>query len=292
VSSPHEDGPARPLNPEQDWGSPGKRVGWLLEHKFAGNRSAMARRLGFSHSTLSRVVAGDKPPGRRLMTEIVGRLGVNSRWLLTGEGEPFAAARAEAGPAAATPVARWPLPGSPYDHAEWLRPGSFDVTSLFGPGQYWYQLTSRSPVVRDRAQGFRAGDMLLFESDRRRFPDERDLHDRLCVVLTRADHGPEARLGLVSFREEGGPPGGLEVDLLEAEPAGRESVEEYVIRKYPDGSLRAYSRLLNVGGLHDGTRASEPGGGDQGSVLPQIAYEQVVGVWTEVLYRSRATSLD
>jgi hypothetical protein len=134
--------------------------------------------------------------------------------------------------------------------------------------------------------------MLLFERDRRRLPDARDLHARLCVVLTRTDHGHEARLGLVSFREEGGPTGWLEVDLLEADAAGREPVEQYVIRRYPGRRPEFSMNLLPAEGHGGGTRSSGSGEGDHGSARDPIRYEQVVGVWTEVLYRSRATSLD
>ena len=56
-----------------DWSTPGRRVAWLVQDRYAGNKAACAAALGLTHTTINRVVAG-KQPGRKLLMAITQRL--------------------------------------------------------------------------------------------------------------------------------------------------------------------------------------------------------------------------
>ena len=68
----------------------GDRVRHLLELRWGGNQTEMAREIGCSQSTLSQVAHG-KEPGKRLTTMIASHQDVNQTWLLHGDGEPLVA---------------------------------------------------------------------------------------------------------------------------------------------------------------------------------------------------------
>src|SRR4051812_9308103 len=92
----------RPAGRNPEWTTVNGRVRWLVKTRFAGNRSAMAKAIGFSHTVIANVVNG-KAPGRRLLEAIAARLGVDAVWLREGEGQPFRR-EADAGTVRGIPV--------------------------------------------------------------------------------------------------------------------------------------------------------------------------------------------
>lgn len=70
------------------WATVNKRIEWLVTAKYAGNRSALARAIGFSHTLIADVVRGRKP-GRGVLNALQVELNVNPEWLHEGVGQPF-----------------------------------------------------------------------------------------------------------------------------------------------------------------------------------------------------------
>lgn len=283
-------GPTKNQTVPDEWASPGRRVNWLLDKKFIGNRSTMARRLGFAPSTLSRVVTGEKPPGRRLLTAIVEHLGVDSKWLLTGEGEPFVRTITSGGWETVAPVADKLLPGAPQDHRELLTPESFDTTTLLGPSQYWYRLTRDDPIVNDTRRGFRSGDLLLLETDRTRFPKSENLNNNICVITFMIDGRSTRKLGSVT--EFGGSiddgPARLEADTFDLPMDTQRIVKEYIIQEYPNKEPRLFTRNMRLAEVR-GREVLEPltHSDNLFTSAQMINYDDIVSIWTGILYRER-----
>src|SRR4051794_12838565 len=66
-----------------------ERLKWLLQDKWKGSRSAMAKEIKMSLSAIIHVITGQQQPGRQLLPSIVQNSDVNARWLLIGEGSPY-----------------------------------------------------------------------------------------------------------------------------------------------------------------------------------------------------------
>jgi transcriptional regulator with XRE-family HTH domain len=269
--------------PGEDWGTAAARVKWLVEHRYQGNRSAFAEKVGVSHTAVSKVVAG-RPPGRRLLEKIARELKVSPAWLLTGEGEPSTEPPGQGG----VPVARKLLPGSPLEHPDLLL-GDWvdDAGRLFAPSQYWLVLTSAQPIVRDPQRGFRVGDHLLMETARDRFPRKRQLDNHLCVVRFPGGEAPELKLALVEFYpgaiEEG--PDRLEADTFESDPDPSVLVKEVVYRHYPGGKITQYERPLKLTQYRGKERAVPLDEIETEPMLPKIRYAAIVAVWLQILRR-------
>ena len=59
----------------QDWGTTAKRIAWLLDTRFASNRTALADALDMTHRVISRVISGKRSPGSRLLRTIIESYG-------------------------------------------------------------------------------------------------------------------------------------------------------------------------------------------------------------------------
>ena len=66
-------------------------------------------------------------------------------------------------------------------HAEMLTGETIPLKDYFSPSQYWFRLNWREPILKDPMLGFRTGDMLLLETDRRRFHAGEDRWQNLCA---------------------------------------------------------------------------------------------------------------
>ena len=186
-----------------------ERVAGLLRSIWAGNRAAMARDVGVSHTAINRVVNGQRPPGRSLLTAISGHPKVNPGWLLTGEGEPLLAERKDTGAGGGNvPVAKRPLPGPPGEHADLLSGDSFPVAHPFYRAtQYWLEIQPKDPVVRDASQRIMPNDLLLLDTDTAMLNDLAVGDTRLCVVRVSGKTETKHKLGLLLLEreeEEGG----------------------------------------------------------------------------------------
>ena len=147
----------------------GGRVSWLLRNVWDGNRAAMARDVGVSHTAINRVVSGERTPGRVLLTAISGHPKVNPGWLLTGEGEPLLAEREESPVGGwALPIAKRPLPGPPQENMTLLSGESFPVARpYYVRSRYWLEIQESDIVAQDLRQKTSPGDLLLVDTQLR-----------------------------------------------------------------------------------------------------------------------------
>jgi len=268
-----------------NWKSAQDRVRWLLENRFQGNRSAFAEMIGFSHTIIGKVVAG-QAPGRKLLAAIAEKMRVNSEWLLTGKGQPYGEAPDSAG-RPGLPVCEALLPGPPLEHQELITGGWLHIPDqLHAASQYWLRLTSSQPIVRDPLRGFRAGDHLLLETDRERFPRQKKLFNDLCVVRAPTTT-PSLKLGVVTHHDadvENGPDR-LEVDTFDLAPDPAQMVTKRVYRHYPGGEVTYEEQPLQIQQTRHGRRAGPISEMSLAPALPVIRYADIIAVWTNILHR-------
>ncbi len=281
--------PKKPPKNVADHSTAAGRVCWLLETRFKGNRRALAEAAGVSHTAIINVANG-KQPGRRLMEAMTTNLKISPAWLLNGEGEPFTERQKQSG----VPIARKMLPGAPVDFSDHLL-GDWidDAATLFMPSQYWLLLTKEQPILRDQKRGFRAGDLLLLETDRTKFPRESHLDNQLCVVRFH-QHGTEThKLGVVTFtpgiEQEG--PQRLEMDCFEQDADPATVAVEQVYRHFNDGRIVHFKRELRAVPHRGQVRHVSIDPHDLEPALPQIRYSDIVSVWLQHLRRPVSTLL-
>src|SRR5262245_16070188 len=65
------------------------RVRLILDSVFNGNQTRMAEQVRASQSMISKVARGERAPGRPLLETLARLPGINSDWVLSGEGQPF-----------------------------------------------------------------------------------------------------------------------------------------------------------------------------------------------------------
>jgi len=262
----------RVVNPE--WATVSNRIGWLLETRFHGNRSAMAKRIGFSHTIIARVVGGANP-GPRLRDAIATHLHVDPDWLRTGKGQPFAVSATD--PSSAMPVSGVLLPGPPQHHQDQIIHWITVPEVVSSPSRYWLTLRAVQPIVRQPSSGFRTGDHLLMETDPAKFPSETDLFDHLCVLRSLTG-GVELRLAMVRYYPASIDDGDARLEADVTEPAETEKqVVEHVYRHYPDGEVRHQARRSPV--AENRSLVTMP---------PFVRYTDIVSVWLKVLRRPSA----
>ena len=162
----------QPTKPEADISPvPGSdRIRYLLDNFWAGNQNQMARDLGCSQSSLSRVVSGKRQAGKRLLKRITD-FGVGPKWLFQGVGEPMAERpRPPAGVDFRLPVVTDPLPGPPGEHRDRLPAYEFPVApALFAASRCWYEIPEGAGILLNEDARLLARDLLLLEYDLGRF---------------------------------------------------------------------------------------------------------------------------
>ena len=269
--------------------TPAERVVWLLESVWGGNRSAMARDVGCSHSVLSKIAAGYQSPGRRLLTDIAAHPKVNPAWLLGGEGEPMLALRPDA-PADGwpVPISKHLLPSSPDKDRSLLSGEHFPTAGAFYRStRYWYDVQKNEPIVRDTASKIDAGDLLLMETDPNWRRSCARVEDKTCVLWLNEDHDARLGLGRVIYdpgsAEESGYFG---VDTFESDLDRKDLAKEVVVRVSDDGTLDARwgwpRRVEKQGGMNSEQRVSHV---RLGRRTHQIQLESIVAVCLMVVRR-------
>lgn len=284
--SPDPD-PEPPFPPRPPaWDTPEGRVQWLVREHFDGNRSAFAQMIGFSHTAVGFVMKG-KPPGRKLLAAVAERLHVNATWLLTGKGVPFL--NMPGGTIDGVPIAERPLPGSPQEARGLLTDERVDDAGrLFAASQYWLRLRRGTPILRDPGRRFLVDDLLLMETDRRRYPPPDTIGHDLCAVRLPAERGkaPRVKLGLVTRVEASvDEDEHLEADTFDLAVDPTLVVREDVYQTYPDQQIRhvvRHRRLPDRGAARAGDPDDLPLHGYGGV---RIDYGSIVGVWTRLLRR-------
>ena len=258
------------------WGTAPERIKWLVETRFNGNRSAMAKAIGFSHAIVGRVVAGAQP-GRRLLEAVAKQLHVNAAWLERGEGQPFPHDQVEEN--RGIPMTNVLLPGPPSAHQDMITGGWVTVPEIVAsPSVYWLALQSTQSVVMKPSSGFRTGDHLLMETDPARFPKEDRLIGDVCVVRDGAG-GAQLKLAAIEYRSASAETGDsrLEADYFDAADPDQTVVED-VYRRFPDGLVQHFQRSLKQEARRYAMRVMDP-------LLPVIRYTDIVSVWLKILRR-------
>jgi transcriptional regulator with XRE-family HTH domain len=275
----------------RDWSTIHGRITWLVDSLFASNRSAMAQALGLTHTAISRVVTGKKPPGPRLLYSIVERLDVASEWLRDGVGEPFPPERV-AGTDDRMPVFDQLPAGRLTGRATRSARTWIDHAALVSPSRYLFRVGPAEPILGEPDLGIRVHDLLLMESDPARFPAVHDLDGHLCAIISRPNTEPPVRLGAVTYYDEGSGidegedrPASLTVDTFETLAPRTDIVHETVFRRYPDGSIRAFEQSLRIVPFRDGTRVV-PVREDLQGIEHIIQYTDIVAVWTGIIHRA------
>lgn len=220
---------------QPDQVTPAGRVKWLLATRWEGNRSAMARDVGATHTAIAKVVTDQQEPGRRLLTKIAATTDISADWLLTGRGSPYTPG--------AIPVAHRVLSGAPQEHATDLVDEKIEeLPDLYTPSRYWLRVQRGEPVVKDPRQKIKMGDLLLLETAREVFPKVSDLWQTLCVIRLTGPELPQFKLAIVDHvgRSEGDPEH-LEADVFALEG---ELIKQTILEESPTGDLLAYSRLV------------------------------------------------
>lgn len=208
--------------------TPAERVGWLLQHHWAGDRSRMAKDNGLTYTAIVKVVTGQQEPGRRLLAKLVEHSDVNAAWLLAGRGYAFGDA--------SIPVTRTVGLGMPGPEQTVADSPSTGIRGIYSPTRYWLQIQRDHPLVQDEMQKVQPGDRLLMETDRDLFrPGEEDWRDRLCIVRTRR-HANAVELGEVTYYSANAPdePERLEVRFFQC----RKETRRLVVDESPKGVFR------------------------------------------------------
>jgi hypothetical protein len=273
---------ARPntSTPPFDWTSASKRIEWLVNQRFDGNRSQFAEAVGCSHSLIFKVIAG-QAPGRRLSESIASRLKLNLAWLVAGEGQPGP------GPVQGNKifVANQPLPGSPREFATLLSGEAGADQSIFASTQYWLRLMTGDPLVQQRPYAFRAGDQLLFETDSGHFPRKESLWEHLCVCRI---SGSGVKLGAVTHyadsEEEG--PTHLDCDTFDLGPDPAETIKEVVYQHLPNGVIRTFQRDRKIVKQQGQERLRNFTSLELQPIWPTIKSKDILAVWTGLMRRS------
>lgn len=153
-----------------------ERVATLVDLLFDGNQNRAARRLGISHSLVSRVVRGNRAPSEQLLKLLSALPGVNQRWLLEGLGEPLLE-----GERGTLPVSLHLLPGPPSKYSQFFSGDRHPIApSADRISRYWYRIPKSCPLLTDPS--LRPGDYLLIETDRDMLDRCNDLvHQRIAI---------------------------------------------------------------------------------------------------------------
>ena len=212
------------------------RIEWLLEHRYEGSRTAMAKATGVSMSGLIKVVTRQQTPGRRLMETIIRNTDVSPAWLLAGEGQPFKAT--------AMPAVTACPDGMPDGRDPGLTAGVPELGDLYSPSRYWLKLRAAEPAIKAGVTKLAVGDFLLMETDRTKFPPPEGLSGRWGVVRVRVLGGVALRLAeLTHSRESSEEPACLDAETYVQYPM---QVHQTVIEEFPNGDVEVHKRILQL----------------------------------------------
>lgn len=169
---------------------------------------------------------------------------------------------------------------------------AFVDSSFLTATQYWLRLERGEPILHRVDRGFRAGDMLLFETSRKRFPAEDGFLRDLCVVKNPRGGEPAYVLGHVMSYPAGDDPDGyigpayLGAYVFDGELPEKEMGKRIIVDLLPNGELKCTKLAIRVARAGRGPKFVKP-------VIdprwiddePKVAYGDIVGVWTGILHR-------
>ncbi len=156
-----------------------KRVEWLLKNVWEGVQVKMASDIGVTQSAISNIITGRQQPGRKFLAAVASNPAINSKWLISGDGEPLARPNSEPGRRALY-VARTLFEGYPDDHGDCLGDMLEVPLRLYRPTRYWFEIPAACPLVSVSSLKIAVGDLVLFEPDQKGWPDSIKGHP--CIV--------------------------------------------------------------------------------------------------------------
>lgn len=176
-----------------------ERVLCVLDQVFSGNQSRMGGEIGVAPSLLNKVSKGVQPATDELMRRIASIPGLNQQWVLTGEAMMFQ------NPIATLPVSEKFLQGTPKEWKAELTGNRFGVPSDFAREScYYYKIGPGSDLLKFPGGEYKAGDLLLIETDREVIEKIGCAKNRFFVVRIRMTDGERiAVYGKMDVQEDG-----------------------------------------------------------------------------------------
>jgi hypothetical protein len=178
------------VEPEQSSVDVGKRIAWIAEEVFHGNEAEMARILGCSQSTLSRIVRGEAKAGPKIVRLLITKAAIDPKWLRFGRGEKprFESGAGRQRLGVVTGVEE--LVEAAKGKAEFIETRHVDPWD-FSSTRVFLRVKSDDPMVKDGAEKILPGDTILFELGRKRWIQNPNfLKGKLCVARCTAGTVP------------------------------------------------------------------------------------------------------
>ncbi len=221
------------------------RVKWVIDARFRGSQTALAKKLECSQSLLSRFVRGVQSPGRKLLDAILQQDPmINRRWLVEGVGAPLKKAE-DSIEGVLIPVASQLLKKPPKKCPELLTEEFIRVYSKASfESLYWWRVAGAARLGV-RGFGIQDGDLLLIETNHKLMPPDESLFEALAVVVQpkrgkiplRPDPASQEVLGIGELAYDAGDPctpSGLRVRFGIAPDA----ISQPCYRREPNGDLK------------------------------------------------------
>lgn len=181
-----------PSNPE-DIGL-ANRLRQICDSKFGGSTPKMAEALGLSQPAVWRAVNGKHIPSGTFLAGLARFADVDLNWLFRGQGD-----QPKPNAELAIPISQRLLDGKPREHQDQLS-GSFVPVAAgdYAPTRYFLEVQPDEPIRHSEEMKVRVRDLLLMETDRRRFPP-RDRLFHLCGFRVKGRRAAKLKLGFVDF---------------------------------------------------------------------------------------------
>lgn len=232
--------------PNSDLIDPANRVRRVVEGLFAGNCTSMATEIGCSPSMLTRIVKGERKPGRALLQKIGELPRVNAAWILAGVGESFVGSttgKTDTGDV--LPIARILFEGNPSDNEPCLSGNTCPITpAKYRPTRYWLPVERNETSQLHELRLFR-GDMLLMEPASSCRSSVTHVQNRICIY--RDVPSNTLQLGYITHDAETDdsrrPLYVIRLNLLQ----DNEKVETTLLRTKRKSQLRIPSPWTNIG---------------------------------------------
>ncbi len=207
-----------------------QRLQQVCQAHFEGSTPKMAEALNVSQPVVWRVLNEKQSPSGTFLVALSGILDLDLNWVLRGKGDP-----GQGGKEMGLPIARKLLTGKPQSCREELSEESFvPPAGYYRSSCYWFEVQHADPVTRCPHRKIECGDLLLMETDRRKFPREEHLRD-LCGVRLQGAEDSGVTLAYVDFvpgdPEEG--PAHLEVDIFDRPIPKSQVIRKLVITERP-----------------------------------------------------------
>lgn len=258
-----------------------ERLRQICKSKFGDSSPKMAEALGLSQPGVWRVLAGKQLPSGVFLAALSKFEDIDLNWLYRGNGD---SPEAEQGQEFRLPISGELLNSSLSTCRQQLTDRTLIVSSAdYRPSRYLLEVQPHELITRSEEVKVDPRDLLLMETDRRRFPSETRLSG-ICGVRTQAEAGPECRLALVQHvaadPEEGD--AHLEANAFDPVVGDTELIRRHVIVERPGKSPLVQTQLFTM----SKTGREVPVSDLQLDPVPfRVAYSDVVSVCVLLMRR-------